>query len=404
MTIQYNTIQNKRTTFDFNETTQQYEPTTNTAFNSDFEYANITSTPTVALEYKKKKFSTSIKTDFISRTLENKDALRPEFDLKRKFNAAAIRYRINYNNPKTRVGLSYNLYNNASSLRQLQTFVDVTDPLNIVIGNPELRPTDNHNFNLHFSKNNFQKGVSFHMYTYASFRNNAVVSKTSVNEDLVRETTFENVNGNYDLHVNAGFNRKIKIDSLRTVNASIGLSHSTTRFVNFTNDVQYATLTKNIGPSLGLRFMWKDVMELNSHYNLAFSDNTFDTDFFNNQKITMHRVNLNSRNNFGKHFEWSNNINYNYNPNIADGFQKSVWFWNATLAYSFMKDKAALTLKAYDILNQNNNARRIVNQNFIEDRQSTVLQRYFMLSFSWKFNTLGKAGEVRGGRGYRVVY
>ena len=96
-------------------------------------------------------------------------------------------------------------------------------------------------------------------------------------------------------------------------------------------------------------------------------------------------------------------MNYKYSPNLADNFNKSSLFWNATLAYSFMKDKATLTLKAYDILNQNTDARRIINQNYTEDRQSTVLKRYFMLSFSWKFNTLGKKGEVLGsGRGYRI--
>jgi hypothetical protein len=58
-----------------------------------------------------------------------------------------------------------------------------------------------------------------------------------------------------------------------------------------------------------------------------------------------------------------------------------------------MNDKALITLKAYDLLNQNNNARRSASQNYIQDSQSTVLQRYFMLSFSWKFNSLGKKGE-----------
>ncbi|MBA3986793.1 MAG: outer membrane beta-barrel protein [Flavobacteriales bacterium] len=79
---------------------------------------------------------------------------------------------------------------------------------------------------------------------------------------------------------------------------------------------------------------------------------------------------------------------------MADGFQKTAWFWNSTLAYSILKDQGLITVKAYDILNQNTNARRSVSQNFIQDTQSTVLQQYFMVSFSWKFNTLGKKGET----------
>ena len=90
-----------------------------------------------------------------------------------------------------------------------------------------------------------------------------------------------------------------------------------------------------------------------------------------------------------KKLEWRNDIRYLYNPQVAEGFQRSSWFWNATLAYSIFNDKATLSLKAYDILNQNTNARRQATANYIEDTESTVLTQYFMLSFSWKFNTLG---------------
>ncbi|GGF72811.1 outer membrane beta-barrel protein [Wenyingzhuangia marina] len=102
-----------------------------------------------------------------------------------------------------------------------------------------------------------------------------------------------------------------------------------------------------------------------------------------------------------KGLEWRNSINYNYNPNVAEDFQKSSWFWNMTLSYAVLKDKGLISLKAYDLLNQNTNASRTVNADYVQDSQSTVLKQYFMLGFSWKFNTLGDRGQSRGGRGYR---
>jgi len=67
------------------------------------------------------------------------------------------------------------------------------------------------------------------------------------------------------------------------------------------------------------------------------------------------------------------------------------------LAYSLLNDKAVITLKVYDLLNQNTNARRIATQDYIEDKQSTVLRQYFMLSLSYKFNSLGSKGESNDG-------
>ena len=47
----------------------------------------------------------------------------------------------------------------------------------------------------------------------------------------------------------------------------------------------------------------------------------------------------------------------------------------------------------YDILNQNTNARRVATEDYIQDSSSTVLKQYAMLTFTWKFNSLGKAGK-----------
>ncbi|MDO5968399.1 outer membrane beta-barrel protein [Flavivirga aquimarina] len=398
-----NTQKNIRNSYDFNDLTQDYETSINEDLSSDFEYANITKTPKLTLEYKKKKWSGSFNADFVFRTLENTDYLRPEFNLKRNFNAVVVKYRLNYRSPKSSLGLGYNLSNNAPSLSQLQTFIDVTNPLDIIVGNPELKPSNRHNFYMYFNKNNFQKGIGFNTYLSSDILNNNAVAKRSINEDLIRETTYTNIDGGYTFQAYMDFNKKVKIDSLKTVQLNLGFNPNIRRSVNFNNDVQYASLSKTLSPNLGARFMWKDVAEFGVNYSLSFTNNTFDTDVFDNQEFSYHSMFIRTINYFNKKFDWRNEIRYNYNPDIADDFEKSAWFWNSTLAYSFMKDKATLTLKAYDLLNQNTNARRIANQNFIEDRQSTVLQRYFMLSFSWKFNTLGKAGEVKGGNGYYIV-
>ena len=63
-------------------------------------------------------------------------------------------------------------------------------------------------------------------------------------------------------------------------------------------------------------------------------------------------------------------------------------------ATTFLKEKGSVALKVYDLLNQNNNVLRVSNEDYIQDVQSTVLKQYFMLTLSYKFNTLGKKGEI----------
>ena len=130
-------------------------------------------------------------------------------------------------------------------------------------------------------------------------------------------------------------------------------------------------------------------------YRLSFTNNSYDLQGFNDEAFAFHSFNLHTQTTFCKKLQFSNNVSYSYNPNIADGFQKSAWFWNATLGYSVFKDKGVISFKANDILRQNTNARRIATANYIQDSQSTVLQQYFMLSFSWKFNS----AKVKSGHG-----
>nr|WP_084730231.1 outer membrane beta-barrel protein [Wenyingzhuangia marina] len=134
---------------------------------------------------------------------------------------------------------------------------------------------------------------------------------------------------------------------------------------------------------------------------LSYSNTKYNLTNLPERTTTAHNVNINTTTMVPKGLEWRNSINYNYNPNVAEDFQKSSWFWNMTLSYAVLKDKGLISLKAYDLLNQNTNASRTVNADYVQDSQSTVLKQYFMLGFSWKFNTLGDRGQSRGGRGYR---
>ena len=71
-----------------------------------------------------------------------------------------------------------------------------------------------------------------------------------------------------------------------------------------------------------------------------------------------------------------------------------------SLGLDIFKKKATIKVLAYDLLNQNTNVRRTTGEDFIQDFQGTVLQRYFMGSFTYKFDQFGGKKD-RGSRFYR---
>ncbi|WP_274473848.1 outer membrane beta-barrel protein [Mangrovimonas aestuarii] len=382
-----------KTTLDKNENGDYTE--FNALLSSDFEYTNERLYPGMSLSFKNKKWSTRFNAEYIVRNLENKDRLRPELSMARQFNMVNYRLFGRYKfSSKSTAYASYRLNNDVPELAQIQPFVNVSNPLNIVVGNPDLEPSTNHNVYMGYNNYDFQSQSGFYVYVNGGFIDDQIVSRSRVDENLVRQTTYDNVDGNYRFSGGANFSKKVKLDSIRSVKYTFGAYGNINKSVNFNNDVLYASKTRNISPEVGLEFLWKDVLEVSPRYSPTFTKSIYDLEVFDDTSFLYHNLNLRTAWFLPKGLEWRNDIQYSYNPNISQGFQKSAWFWNATVAYSILKDQGLITFKVYDLLDQNTNARRIANQDYIQDSQSTVLQQYFMLSLSWKFNSLGKKGEI----------
>jgi hypothetical protein len=84
------------------------------------------------------------------------------------------------------------------------------------------------------------------------------------------------------------------------------------------------------------------------------------------------------------------NLSHTLYTGLSQSFNQSYLFWNASLAYKFLKNKS-LEIKAsvFDMLGQNTSINRTVTETYIEDSQTKVLSRYYMLTLTYtlrKFN------------------
>jgi len=184
-------------TFDFNETTQQFSDF-NLALSTNFKYINRRTTPSLGLQYTTEKINASMSASYVFKTLENNDALRPLTSFEQDFEAVEFSAYLNYRfNPKASLFANYRVSNRPPDVQQLQPFQDVSDPLNIVTGNPNLEPANEHSLYAGYNAFDFQNGTGFGFWTNANFTQNQVVPQTLVDENLVRTTTYTNVDGNY---------------------------------------------------------------------------------------------------------------------------------------------------------------------------------------------------------------
>ncbi|MDE5970403.1 MAG: outer membrane beta-barrel family protein, partial [Muribaculaceae bacterium] len=147
--------------------------------------------------------------------------------------------------------------------------------------------------------------------------------------------------------------------------------------------------------SFGIAFRPDNLeLELRPFYRLQTSANTVAT---NNQMVH----NYGGRFNGTYYTPWnivlSTDLNYTQTSGYSTGFNTKSWMWNATIAYQFLRDKSAtFSVKAYDLLRQQNSTARTYNYRYTEDTEYNTLSRYFMFTLTYKFNTFGKGNQPRG--------
>jgi hypothetical protein len=127
-----------------------------------------------------------------------------------------------------------------------------------------------------------------------------------------------------------------------------------------------------------------------ARYAIQPSNNT---DYFNYAFSFDYNVNL------PLGFIIGSDINYTLNAGRAEGYNVDITMLNAFVSKSVFKDKRGLIkLTGYDLLRQNVSVGRNTGENYIEDVTNMVLQRYFMISFTYFINKFAGSGNNNNNR------
>ncbi len=371
------------------------------SLSSDFEVISRKHTPSLGVNYEGDIWRIGSRFGLEHTSLENTNFLR-EVSFQNSYNNLFVKAEVRYEVERSKsLSLRYGTDVEIPSIRQLQPVRDVTNPLNIVMGNPELKPTYNQNINLHYRNFDFSTHTGIFSYMNFRFTKDNVVPVTTINEDLVRTTTFTNVDG--ALNASAGFfySKRYKKDT-RTFRYQLGLNTSYDKNIGFTNAVRYEAQRYSASPRIRLTYEIEDFLTIEPRYDLSFNSSKFDINPDRNEDFINHNIDLEVTAYWPKNVIFGNDLSYNYYGNVSPGFDNTSLLWNMSLGYEFWNEKASVKLKVYDLLDQNIDTRRIIGDDYIQDTSNLILTRYAMLSFTYKISSFG-GGKMpdRGGRHHR---
>jgi hypothetical protein len=293
--------------------------------------------------------------------------------------------------------MRYNGRTNQPSITQLDPSQDVTNPLNIRSGNPDLLPSFNHNISLEYNSNNRTSQSSFSTSLTHTFEQNSIVNYTTYEPRTgVQYTKPINENGTWSSQADILFATPLDKKMHFNLNLRTGASYS--------NQVGYTLLQKqsernvshtaSVSPNLSVSYK-NNWFYCQFRGLLRYSSSTYSMEGIAPRKSTTYNISYNNQITFPWSFSLSSDVTYTANRGLSAGYNQDEVMWNAQLNKAFLRNNAgSLRLQFNDILHQRLNLNRSVTTNSITDTQYTALTSYCMLTFSYRFNNMGNR---RGG-------
>lgn len=319
--------------------------------------------------------------------------------------AKGMNSRQHYSNFLLNTGLNWQRLNvnlsqsvNPPAINYLNPITDNSNPFYIVTGNPDLRPTRSTNFNVYGNFVNVKKNMSYFINLNSSWQDDVVVQSVNVNSSGVQTVYPVNANGARSLSGNLRVNRQFKKNPRFIFSTDLSLFMNVSHTPLLFNNSMSESSSSGYTPNLRLNFNWHDVVEFNPSASVNFRKTTYSSTAFPTTDFTGQNLQGELIVRLPRKFVWETNMAYSYISNLAPGLPKSNVYWNAALTLlMFKEDKGQLKLAVYDILNRNNNVNRFVSGNVITDTRTNVLQRYFMLTYSYNIRSMaGQKNKVGG--------
>ncbi len=380
----YNNNNSEQDTKSYDKKNGNYD-SLNLLYSNHFKFANISNRAGFVFNYASKKITAKLGLGLQDLVMKENN-LYKDSSFQRSFTnffpSANLRWKLSSGE---NIYFNYNGSTNQPSLSQIQPIANNNDPLNIIIGNPNLKPSFRHSLYLNFGS--FKVLTNRDIWGYGSF---SLTQNGFSNRDVIdslgrRIYQTVNVDGNYSYYMGFSYSKKIKPLKL---DVSVGPNFSGNRNNNFINGLANTTNSYNLGFTFRINKYIEKKLDFGLSYTPTFShssstiNTTAKTDYWSQQIY----------NQFSYKFTKGWNINSNIEANFREKLtptdnNNNAIVWDASVERKLMKKKDLwLAVSVNDILNQNIGFNRNISSNFITENSYTRVQRYALVTLKWKFS------------------
>jgi hypothetical protein len=379
-------------TYDYNPITDSYE-TIVPAYSSNLANRNWLQAARLGLIYTLTawtyNFGFGLQETGLAADLYHSNGLKAA-SIDKKYYNILPRLTINYKNKANQtLQLNYNASVNLPSVNDLQPVQNNSNPLYQRIGNPDLEAKKSHRMSINFNtfspdNNKYWNGYFLYNLSFDDIGNN-------VNDvDGVQVVMPVNVDGNFYINTGSYFGMPTKIKGMRM---GYGINLFTSHTKGFINNEKNITNRYNIGPNANFSYDVEGKINSGIYLSLGYNkvNNSIPTAI--DHKYFSFDNSLNISYELFENLRIDAQLEHRATAGRTGGFNNNAFLLNGGVEKYMMKDRLTLGLKGFDILKQNTNIDRTVNNSRIEDIRYNSLTRYFYLSLNYKIAKVGASNQ-----------
>ncbi|MES2807486.1 MAG: outer membrane beta-barrel protein [Bacteroidota bacterium] len=356
-------------------------------FSNSFKTRSVANNYITSISYRKDKFSVNLSNTLSDSRFTQTDKLLDTMLTRTFINWSPNAYASLQLTKAASINFNYYGFTNQPSITQIQPLTQNTDPLNITVGNPGLRPDFRNSYNFYYRvyQGSANRGMNFRV-SYSNTINAILRSQTT--QDGVNTYQFINLEGRspFNWGANVDFYGNVT-KAFISVNPSFGVNGST--FYNYINGQLNTTKSVNYRPSISVS---KSADKYNYSFSVGFNytaNSTSIQQINNNSRGISSSLNLFTKLPFG--FYIGEECNYEFtgkNQVFADDFHRVLL--RAYMGRNFFDENLKVSVSGSDLFNQNTGySRNGLQGSFTEERFNTI-RRFVMLSVTWDFSKFSK--------------
>lgn len=367
--------------------------TFNTDLSNHYERSYISNQVGLRFKYNKKKSNLTLGLSALQSTLEG-DLLLSNTQINKDFRVLLPSLNWSYEIATGQdLRFTYRTRLREPSIRQLQPIVDNSNPLNIFVGNPDLKAEYNHNASLNYHSFSQFSMIALFASVQGAYTQNKITNATTIDDRFRQFTSYLNVDRDIRLTGYGSIS-----GPLRWMKSRVGFNSNVTynRAIVFVNNTENNADRLWSSVEFTLENSNKDVVDILVGTSLDHTQTSYSV----NQELNRNYVNQtvfgDLRVNFGDKWYIKTSMDLEIYGGQAFSERQNVPIWRAEMSrYLFKGNRGELKVSAFDLLNRNLGVDRRSELNFIEETRTQSLGRFFMFSFVYNLSKFG--AEQPGG-------